>query len=477
MKNAAEEKSPGTLIAPSSSRSAGSTVTRGRRQLAVDRHRGAGGLGAHRGAGGAQHPLGVVAGRAAARSRSVGPSASSPASSTHDFTWALATGSRYSIPRSGAPADRQRRQRPSRDSTSAPISRSGSATRSTGPAADRLVAVERPLARRAGRRASPGSSRSSVPALPTSICRGARRRAGPTPRDPTSSPRRRRARAHRPRRRAARPRSASTACRRRRGSCSIRGLALAHRGERSPRGGRSTCRAAARASRAAARRARSGSSRRRRSRPPRRRGRARGRSRAARSASSAPATQTEIAPVRMSGAGIERHVLDVDLARGRARARSRRRSRAGSRPRSAARAASPPARSDSSRRRRSSPAAGMPARRPRRRRRRGSARRPRSSRSIDRVDPGGDRLAVGGEDVAPDRRVGAGDAGRVAKARSRPPAGARTPRESAAAASPTSTLASTCGRWLTVAITRSCVSGSIACGRAPRSATVRCRRS
>ena len=29
----------------------------------------------------------------------------------------------------------------------------------------------------------------------------------------------------------------------------------------------------------------------------------------------------------------------------------------------------------------------------------------------------GDRLAVGGEDVAPDRRVGAGDAGRVAEAR------------------------------------------------------------
>ena len=49
--------------------------------------------------------------------------------------------------------------------------------------------------------------------------------------------------------------------------------------------------------------------------------------------------------------------------------------------------------------------------------------------------------------------------------------------ESAVAASPTSTLASTCGRWLTVAITRSWVAGSIACGRAPRSATVLCSRS
>ena len=44
--------------------------------------------------------------------------------------------------------------------------------------------------------------------------------------------------------------------------------------------------------------------------------------------------------------------------------------------------------------------------------------------------------------------------------------------ETRAAASLTSALASTCGRWLTVAITRSWVSGSIACGRAPRSATV-----
>ena len=87
------------------------------------------------------------------------------------------------------------------------------------------------------------------------------------------------------------------------------------------------------------------------------------------------------------------------------------------------------------------------------------------------VDLVGDRLAVGGEDVAPDRRVRARDPGRVAEARCRPRAGARTPPPSAAAASPTSTLASTCGRWLTVAISRSWVSASIACGRAPRSAT------
>ena len=114
--------------------------------------------------------------------------------------------------------------------------------------------------------------------------------------------------------------------------------------------------------------------RRHRRRPTTRRGRARGRSRRRARPPSAPATQSEIAPVRMSGAGIQGHVLDVDAARGRARARSRPRSRAGSRPRSAARGASPPARSDSSSRRRSSRAARVPGADRVARRRSGSAR-------------------------------------------------------------------------------------------------------
>ena len=43
----------------------------------------------------------------------------------------------------------------------------------------------------------------------------------------------------------------------------------------------------------------------------------------------------------------------------------------------------------------------------------------------------------------------------------------------AAAACEASTLARTCGRWLTVAMSRSWVAASIACGRAPRSAIAR----
>ena len=66
--------------------------------------------------------------------------------------------------------------------------------------------------------------------------------------------------------------------------------------------------------------------------------------------------------------------------------------------------------------------------------------------------------------------------GSCREARARPRAGARTPRRRRRPPA-TSTLAITCGRWLTVAISRSWVSASIACGRAPRSAIARCRRS
>ena len=54
------------------------------------------------GAGRPQHALGVVAGRAAL-DHAGGPRASRPASNRHDFTCALATGERYSTPRSSAP--------------------------------------------------------------------------------------------------------------------------------------------------------------------------------------------------------------------------------------------------------------------------------------------------------------------------------------------------------------------------------------
>ena len=96
MKNAAEEKSPGTAIAPGSSRSAGSTVTRvaGSSPWIVTGVPGV--LGAHRRAGGAQHPLGVVAGRARldhAR-RPVGEQARPAARTTSPGRWRPAAGTR-----------------------------------------------------------------------------------------------------------------------------------------------------------------------------------------------------------------------------------------------------------------------------------------------------------------------------------------------------------------------------------------------
>ena len=112
----------------------------------------------------------------------VGPEASSPASSTHDFTCADATGSSYSIPCSGLPAIVNGGKRPRSRSIRAPIGRSGVATRSTG--RRRIDAspssVQLPPSCPASQ---PGSSRISVPALPTSIdpVTGAAAR-NPTPR-------------------------------------------------------------------------------------------------------------------------------------------------------------------------------------------------------------------------------------------------------------------------------------------------------
>ncbi len=152
----------------------------------------------------------------------VSPSASSPASSRHDFTWALATGIRYSIPVAAHRADPQRGQpftgldvRPHlTQRIGDPVDRAP---------ADRLVAVEDPLPHSAGPRASPAAGAEAF--------RRCRRRCvaewaprRPTPRiamgsAPPIGPRHRRRRLHRE----------SSACRQRRGSCAIDRLALAHR--------------------------------------------------------------------------------------------------------------------------------------------------------------------------------------------------------------------------------------------------------
>ena len=111
----------------------------------------------------------------------VSPSARRPASSRHDLTWALATGSSYSIPLSGAPSTRSggkpvlaaaeaRPHQPQR--VGDPVDR---------PAPDRVVAVEGPGAARPAPRASPAAGAAG--------CRRCRRRssAGSAPRRPTPS--------------------------------------------------------------------------------------------------------------------------------------------------------------------------------------------------------------------------------------------------------------------------------------------------
>ena len=129
-RKAAEDGSPGTCSAPSSSSSCAATVIRS--------------------------PTREIRTPAAASIRSVwsrlglgsttvvGPDASSPASSTHDFTCADATGSSYSIPRSGLPVTVNGGKRPSVASIRAPISAQRRRHAVDRPAPDRGVAVERP---------------------------------------------------------------------------------------------------------------------------------------------------------------------------------------------------------------------------------------------------------------------------------------------------------------------------------------------
>ena len=144
MKNAAEEKSPGTRDRAELQPLRGLHRGPGRGQLAVNRHRGAGGLGAHAGAGGAQHPLGVVAGGPLLdhAGRPLGVEPSQQHARLH-----LGRGNRQPVldPAQRRPAHAQRRAPVTRlDVGAHQPQRLGDPV--DGPAADRLVAVECPLA-------------------------------------------------------------------------------------------------------------------------------------------------------------------------------------------------------------------------------------------------------------------------------------------------------------------------------------------
>ncbi len=190
----------------------------------------------------------------------------------------------------------------------------------------------------------------------------------------------------------------------------------------------------------------------------------------ARAAWSSPAIHSVMAPERMSGRRRERHVDDVHpcpserqrhlrddtgaVGDGQAQARERR-PRA-DRPPAAAGGARGRRRSSRSPARRRRPAACPPPRAGARRWRRS---RPRSPRGWPR------RCRSRSRSWRPPRAWRRGSWARPAAPRRGP------------AACATSTLASTCGRWLTAASRRSWASASIATGRAPRALTSRCRRS
>ena len=184
---------------------------------------------------------------------------------------------------------------------------------------------------------------------------------------------------------------------------------------------------------------------------------------AARSACSSPATQSEIAPERHVGRRMQRHVLDVDPGL------AERQRELGDRP-------GPVGDDDAQlaqrRRRRVRPRAGGGDRSPAPRvpggdrvahRPRGSAPRPRRRRSATPsiASATASRLLA---KMSP-QIAGLAPATRVVSRKLGPTSGSRSEsRVSSAAAWPTSTLATTCGRWLTVAISRSWASASIACG-------------
>ena len=108
------------------------------------------------------------------------PAASRPAISTHDLTWAEATGSVYSIAAQRHPVHRERGEAALVGVDPRAHLRSGMATRSTG--RRRIDASPSNVHLPPGCPASqPGASRISVPALPTSMCASAAPRS-PGPR-------------------------------------------------------------------------------------------------------------------------------------------------------------------------------------------------------------------------------------------------------------------------------------------------------
>ena len=158
---------------------------------------------------------GARCGRGSARARSPSscPEASSPAISTHDFTCADATGSVYSIPRSGMPCTVNGAKRPSvrLDPGAHLAQRHRDAV--DRPAADRRVAVERPLA--AGLAREPAGREPHQRAGVADVDVRLAGRAQPGPADRSAC---RGRRPPRPARRTRAPRSASSRCRPPRGS-------------------------------------------------------------------------------------------------------------------------------------------------------------------------------------------------------------------------------------------------------------------
>ena len=371
------------------------------------------------------------------------------------------------MPGSGAPVDRSGGRRSSRRSARRP---SGAAARRSG----RPAGGGSSRRRRASRAARP--ARPASRAAAAAACRRCRRRsAAGLARLAQADAADRRSllrRAPRRARRAPRPPRASSGCRRRRGSARSRHRLVGHRadqrgavGDRLVRGRRAARRAAGPAG-----------SKRVIGHTSRRADALTGKpssaiSCAARARPALAGDPERDDPLAYVGGG--ESAMSRMLTPGRARAPARpRRSRRGGwaptpqlvhRPAGSPGRAAPAVRARLARSRR---------RRPRRRRReasRDSCRRPAKS-SISAI---ASRLGV---DVGPDacwHRPRASRRGSSA----RPRAARRVAAAGSRAACATSALASTCGRCETVAISRSCVSASIATGRAPSVASSRCSRS
>ena len=141
MKNAAEEKSPGTASSHGSRPFSPLDADAPARKAPPQHEARSLGLHPHPRPRRVEHSLGVVPRGISLdhRRRAVCPK---PASSRHDFTCALATGISYSMPLSAAPRTSSGGSLSSRAEISAPIWRSGLRDPVDRPAADRLVSVQ-----------------------------------------------------------------------------------------------------------------------------------------------------------------------------------------------------------------------------------------------------------------------------------------------------------------------------------------------